>query len=103
MDTARTSSMLSGFPPAFARLWAIVQNITKTVKMRRRERSLRVCETLSLGERRFLVVVQFEQRRFLIGATSQSISLLQCLDDRATLPGALEDSGLSDSLRNGTP
>jgi flagellar biogenesis protein FliO len=103
MDMARTSSMLSGFPPAFARLWAIVQNITKTVKMRRRERSLRVCETLSLGERRFLIVVQFERQRFLIGATSQSISLLQRLDDRHALSQGPEDSAPGVSLQDGTP
>jgi flagellar biogenesis protein FliO len=101
MDTARTSFTFPGLPPAFVRLWAIVQNVAKTVKMRRRERSLRVCETLSLGERRFLIVVQFEQRRFLIGATSQSISLLQRLDDRAALSPE-PDSTPSNSFGNGT-
>jgi flagellar biogenesis protein FliO len=101
MDAARASSTLSGLPLAFGRLWAIVQSVARTVKVCRRERSLRVCETLSLGERRFLMVVQFERRRFLIGATNQSISLLQRLDDcGASSPGP-EDSASSNSLRNG--
>jgi flagellar biogenesis protein FliO len=70
--------------------------------MHRRERSLRVCETLSLGERRFLMVVQFEQQRFLIGTTSQSISLLQRMDECAALSPGPEDSAPGNSLRNGT-
>jgi flagellar biogenesis protein FliO len=42
----------------------------------RRERSLRLCETLPLGERRFLAVVLVEQQRFLVGASGSSIALL---------------------------
>ena len=102
MDAGQTVSALSAFPPAIARLWAIVQGIARRVKVRRRERSLRVCETLSLGERRFLMVVQFEQRRFLIGATNQSISLLQSLEDGGARSPGLEDSAPGNSLRKGT-
>ncbi len=102
MDAVRTSSTLSGLPPVLARLWATVRDAARTVRMHRRERSLRVCETLSLGERRFLMVVQFEQRKFLIGTTSQSISLLQRLDEcTASAPG-FEDSAPGNSARNGT-
>ena len=46
---------------------------------RRPARQLRLCETLSLGERRFVAVVQFEQQRFLLGGTGNSIALLACL------------------------
>ena len=42
----------------------------------RRERRLRLRETLSLGERRFLAVVEFQQQEFLVGGTSSSIALL---------------------------
>jgi flagellar biogenesis protein FliO len=42
----------------------------------RAPRQLRLCETLGLGERRFLAVVQFEQQKFLIGGTGNSVALL---------------------------
>lgn len=44
-------------------------------------RRLRVCESLGLGERRFVAVVEFEQSRFLVGGTSGSLTLLAKLDD----------------------
>ena len=43
---------------------------------RRPERRLRVAETVALGERRFVAVVEFEKARFLVGGTSASLSLL---------------------------
>ncbi len=43
---------------------------------RPRNRQLRLAEVLSLGERRFVVLVECDQRRFLIGSTPQSIRLL---------------------------
>jgi Flagellar biosynthesis protein, FliO len=39
-------------------------------------RRLRLCESLPLGERRFVAVVEFERSRFLVGGTSQSLALL---------------------------
>jgi flagellar biogenesis protein FliO len=42
----------------------------------RPQRQLRLCETLGLGERRFLAVVEFEQQRFLIAGTASSVALL---------------------------
>src|SRR5690606_36374522 len=43
---------------------------------RRREKRLRLCETLSLGEKRFLAVVQVERQQFLVGGAGSSIALL---------------------------
>jgi len=43
---------------------------------RPRNRQLRLAEVLSLGERRFVALVECDQRRFLIGSTPQSIRLL---------------------------
>lgn len=37
---------------------------------------LKLCETLQLGDRRFVAVVQFEQQRFLVGGTGSSLVLL---------------------------
>ena len=58
-------------------------------------RQLRLCETLALGERRFLAVVQFEQQRFLIGGTGSSVALLAQLPAREDTEPACR-SGLSE-------
>lgn len=51
---------------------------------RRPPRRLRLCETLSLGEKRFVAVIEFDGLRFLVGATPASMVLLERLDK----PGA---------------
>ncbi len=100
MEASRTTSAAWRFSAALSRLTAAVRGVLRRVKVRRRARSLRVCETLSLGERRLLLVVQFEQRRFLIGATNQSISLLERLDDRSQAsPGPEEFSWANSSWK----
>jgi flagellar biogenesis protein FliO len=63
-----------------ARLFLPVINLLRSIKIQRRARSMRICETLPLGEKRFLAIVQIEQQRFLIAATNQSISLLHYLE-----------------------
>jgi hypothetical protein len=47
----------------------------------RAPRRLRLCESLPLGERRFVAVVEFESTRFLVGGTSASLVLLARLQD----------------------
>ena len=47
----------------------------------RSPRKLRLCETLALGEKRFVSVVQFENTRYLLGGTGASITLLSQLSD----------------------
>src|SRR5438132_10706609 len=46
---------------------------------RRAPRRLRLCESLPLGERRFVAVVEFEAARFLVGGTASSMVLLSRL------------------------
>jgi len=50
-------------------------------RAQRKQRSLLVKETAALGERRFVAVVQCESKRFLVGASSGSITLLAELPD----------------------
>jgi flagellar biogenesis protein FliO len=45
----------------------------------RPQRQLRLCETLPLGERRFLSLVELGEQRFLVGGTGSSLSLLAVL------------------------
>jgi flagellar biogenesis protein FliO len=52
---------------------------------RRRPRRLRLCETLSLGNRGYLAVVRYRKQRFLVGGTNSSISLLAQLQAPARL------------------
>jgi flagellar biogenesis protein FliO len=46
-------------------------------------RQLRVCENLALGEKRFLSVVEFGQRKFLVGGTGNSLAMLAMLSPPA--------------------
>jgi flagellar biogenesis protein FliO len=66
-----------------ARWFAALSSLVRSLRITRRDRTLRVCETLPLGDKRFLAVVQCEGRRFLIGGTHHSISLLDRLDPAA--------------------
>ncbi|HLH08472.1 MAG TPA: flagellar biosynthetic protein FliO [Terriglobales bacterium] len=52
------------------------QILTALFRARSRNRQLRLAETLSLGDKRFVALLECSDRRFLIGGTSQSIRLL---------------------------
>jgi hypothetical protein len=62
---------------ALKNLW---QWSTRAVKVRKTRR-LRVCETLSLGDHRFLAVVEFDRQEFLVGGTGNSLELMARLHD----------------------
>jgi len=62
------------------RLLAGIQAAASRLRVRRADRSLRLCETLPLGERRCLLLVQCGQRRYLIGSTAQMLTLIERLD-----------------------
>jgi len=52
---------------------------------------LKVCESVSLGEKRFVAVVQVASERFLIGGASTSVSMLARLGSE-TFSDALRSS-----------
>jgi flagellar biogenesis protein FliO len=66
--------------------WATLKNLwqwtLRSTKVRKNRR-LRVCETLSLGERRFVAVIEFDRQEFLVGGTGNSLELLARLRDGA--------------------
>src|ERR1700753_4442169 len=68
------------------RAFVLARNAVRSVKVSSKPKLLRLCETLPLGDRRALMIVQIERRRFLLAATSQSITLLQRLDDLGGTP-----------------
>ena len=101
MGTSRTVSAARRFPAAIVQLFAGLRTMLRQVKVHRRVRSLRICETLALGDRRLLLVIQFERKRFLIGSTNQSISLLDCLDERSHPASQPDDSRWATSTWKG--
>jgi flagellar biogenesis protein FliO len=52
---------------------------------RRPPKRLRLCESLPLGEHRFVAVIEFEQARFLVGGTPASLMLLARLENGAEM------------------
>jgi len=44
-------------------------------------RQLRLSETLALGERRFVAVIEFERQKYLIAGTGNSVGMLTALPD----------------------
>lgn len=70
------STLLESLTCAAQRLWKRVTRVAH-----RQPRGLRLCESLSLGERRFVAVVEYEGARFLLGGTSGSLVLLTKLEN----------------------
>jgi hypothetical protein len=61
---------------ACTRLWGSLEARRAT----QRRRSLRVVESVAMGEKRFVAIVQVEQARFLVGGGTAGVSLLARLD-----------------------
>jgi flagellar biogenesis protein FliO len=90
-DAIRVSS--SGFRLRVLEFWERVLRLG-----RRAPKRLRLCESLPLGERRFVAVVEFEAERFLVGGTASSMVLLSRLGDRRKGSEPAQDSSeVSDS------
>jgi len=67
----------SAFLQVLTRGWIWLQQRLKTQQAKKR---LRVCETVSLGEKRFIAVVQVDGEQFLVGGSSTSVSTLAHLE-----------------------
>ena len=75
-----TTDALRASPGTFrVRISGLWQRVLRL--SRRAPRRLRLCESLPLGERRFVAVVEFDQARFLVGGTPSSLVLLSKLAD----------------------
>jgi len=58
-------------------LWESIAALAGRVKIRRNVRALRLEETLSLGDRRMLAIVEWKGEKLLLGVTTQQITLLE--------------------------
>ena len=54
--------------------------IQRKVTSQRTKKRLRVCESVSLGEKRFIAVIQVDGEQFLVGGSSSSVSTLARLE-----------------------
>ena len=76
MTTEKLQVSVSTFRARVVALWRRVLRLSRPAPKR-----LRLCESLPLGERRFVAVVEFDAARFLVGGTSSSLVLLSRLGD----------------------
>jgi flagellar biogenesis protein FliO len=81
VEQKEVSTMLSSFWKSLAsfltQAWNWAQQKFKSHQVRKR---LRVCETVSLGEKRFVAVIQVDGEQFLVGGSSSSVSTLAHLE-----------------------
>jgi flagellar biogenesis protein FliO len=75
--TMKTKTMETKTLKTWRRAYTAVKRI---LQIHRQPRRLRLCESLPLGDRRFVAVVEFEQSRFLVGGTAGSLVLLAKLE-----------------------
>ncbi len=69
--------------------------LLQRAKSQQGRKTLRVCETASLGERRFVAVIQADGERFLIGGSATSVSLLAQLTRPETFASVLSQARVS--------
>jgi flagellar biogenesis protein FliO len=93
MTTAALRVSSSSFVRRFIALWERVLRLSQRTPKR-----LRLCESLPLGERRFVAVVEFEHTRFLVGGTPSSLVLLSRLQDA----GGRTEEELEEASRHAT-
>jgi flagellar biogenesis protein FliO len=60
--------------------------------IRKASRRLRLCESLSLGEKRLIAVIQYESQKFLVGGGPQSVNLLAHLNEEGDFPNGATES-----------
>jgi len=58
-------------------------------KSQQAKKRLRVCETVSLGEKRFIAVVEVDGDQFLVGGSSSSVAMLAHLEPQPAFADVL--------------
>lgn len=83
---ASSQSQPGNLLTGWSTVWRKLANVVRMISLRRRAQTLRVQESLSVGERRSLVVVQWENRRYLLGITPQAFQILDTDSNSDDLP-----------------
>lgn len=89
MDASGKASRVISGSELVRRICERLVGILRIGFRRKPPRKLRICETLSLGNRGFLAVVRYQEQQFLVGGTNQSIAMLAQLNSP---PPAHEES-----------
>ena len=71
--------------------WERLLNSLSKVRVSRRPRRLRLCESLSLGDKRFVAVIQYESQQFLIGGGTSSLNLLARLGESSDFASVMTE------------
>lgn len=66
-----------------SKVFAMLSHFFSVASARGNDRRLRLCETLSFGEKRFIALVECDRRMYLLAGTPENISLLRCLNDES--------------------
>ena len=77
---SQSSPMFPGVGNYLCQLLARVVAQLKKINVRQNRKRLRVCETVALGDKRFVAVIQVDDQQFLLGGSASSVSLLAQLD-----------------------
>jgi flagellar biogenesis protein FliO len=72
-------------------VWERAAAFWKRVKVRRKTQALHLEETLALGERRMLAIVEWKGEKLLLGVTPQQITLLEPREKAQSTEGGLHD------------
>jgi hypothetical protein len=72
---------------SFRRVWHSIERLVQTHQARKR---LRLCETISLGEKRFIAVVQVDGKQLLVGGATNGLSVLANLESSSTFSNLLQ-------------
>ena len=83
MPNSASENTSISWQPTLVSLWQRLQSVFPKISVNRR-RTLRLCESLSLGEKRIVAVIECDDQRYLLGATPQNVSLLQALGPAQT-------------------
>lgn len=88
---ARVDKLDQPLPLLRSRWWEWIRVRLAGIGVRRAPRRLRLCETLALGEKRFVAVIEFESQRFLVGGGAASVNLLARLGESTDFPALLTE------------
>jgi hypothetical protein len=79
--------------PVLNRSWEWLKKSQKLTN----KKQLRVSDTVGLGEKRFVALLHFEGRKFVIGGGASSVSLLTELGEASAVSGVMKQALLSGS------
>ena len=77
--------------PMLVVIWNWISSLWRQAGTLKKGRRLRLSESLSLGEKRFVAVVEFETQKFLIGGGAQSVNLLARLGEETDFAEVLTE------------